>query len=306
MCLSAFLIDAGPAFTTIPSVIVYPFAGSSAELDREASARIATTLASQIAEGGYIKVIPPKSGVARENFLSDARANGATFYVTGFVTPLGSGASVVDQVVSTSSGTMVFSVSNFVTNYSDVVSQGDRLRQGILERASRGVQAFQAPPPAAATPAPEPSKAGDVNVSNIFGRKKRGQAAPPSKLAANGTAAILVVGGSADDDARTETATALALALQRGGRHGIITTASAPAADVCSTNKATQQLAAFLESRPGSMSARATASLRLVAYDCTGAVSFDRTFAASGAGTQDALSNAAFDAMSEYLGTKLE
>jgi hypothetical protein len=306
VCLSVFLIDAAPAFTVIPSVIVYPFAGSSAVLDREASARIATTLASQISEGGRIKVIPPKSGVERATFLADARANGANYYVTGFITPLGSGASVVDQVVSTISGTMVFSVSNFVTTYADVVSQGEQLRQGILERASRGIQSFQAPPPQAVAPEPEPSKGTDVNISNIFGRKKRSSAAAPVALPANATAAILTVGGTADSDARAETGTALALAFGRTGRHTVAVTANAPANDVCTANKAAVQIGTWIDTTPGTLSKKASANLRMVAYDCTGKTVFDRVFVSSGAGTQDALSNAAFDAVSAYLGVKID
>jgi hypothetical protein len=304
VCLSAFLIDAAPAFTTVPVVIVYPFTGSSADLDREASVRIATTLASQIGQGGSVKVVPAKPGVERDNFLADARSVGANYYVTGFVTPLGRGASVVDQVVSTQSGTMVFSVSDFITTYADVVNQGDRLRTAIIDRSERGIQAFAAPPPPAAAPAPESSKGTELNVTSL-GRKKRSGPAPLT-LAPNGTAAILVTGGSADSDARTETTIALALALQRSGRHGAVVTADAPANAVCSSNKATAQIASWLDATPGSLNGNASASLRVVIYDCNGTAGFDHTFVARGAGTQDALSTAAFDAMSAYVGKKIQ
>ena len=306
VCLTAFLIDASPAFTTVPIVIVYPFVGSSADLDREASARIATTLATQIALDGKVKVIPAKSGVERDQFLADARSVGANYYVTGFVTPLGRGASVVDQVVSTTSGTMVFSVSDFITAYADVVNQGDRLRNAILERATRGIQAFAAPPPPAATPEPEPSRGTDVNVLNLSKKAKKRSGPAALTLPPNATAAILATGGSADSDARTETGTALALALQRGGRHGTIVTADQPSNDVCATNKAAAQIASWLDARPGAIHADASASLRVVVYDCSGAVGFDKTFKALGAGTQDALSTAAFDAMSAYVGKKIQ
>jgi hypothetical protein len=101
-CLSMFLTAAAPAFTIVPTVVVYPLAGSPA-LDRETSARIMTTLANQIAQGGLIKVVPPSTSVERANYLANARSLGASYYVTGFLTPLGSGASVVEQVVSVSS-----------------------------------------------------------------------------------------------------------------------------------------------------------------------------------------------------------
>jgi len=147
------LIAAAPAFTIVPSVIVYPLEAGSSDLNREDSARIATTLATQIAIGGAVKVIPPKAGVERANYLADARQAGANYYVTGFITPLGSGASVVEQVVSTVSGTIVFNITNYITSLDDIIAQGDALRNGIIERGNRALQAFQAPPPAAATPA---------------------------------------------------------------------------------------------------------------------------------------------------------
>lgn len=275
-CLAVFLIAATPAFTIVPTVIVYPLS-TSATLDRETSARIGTTLATQIAQGGAVKVIPPNSGVERENYLSDARKLGANFYVTGFLTPLGSGASVVEQLVSTSSGTMVFSVTNYITNLADISSTGDQLRTAIVERSSRGLAAFAAPPPPANTPAPEASNGGELNVSKLLGKKNTGAAtvavAPPE----NAMLAILTVGGSADLDARTATARALAGAFENAGRHAVLVDASAPSSAVCSTNKASAQVAAWLDTPPAG-AATANSALRLIAYDCNGNVAFDRTF----------------------------
>jgi hypothetical protein len=276
--LPIFTLAATPAFTIVPTVIVYPLAGSSATLDREASARIATTLATQIAQGGSVKVIAPTPGIDRQNFLADARSAGANFYVTGFITPLGNGASVVEQVVSTTSGTLVFSVTNYVTTYAEITAQGDQLRDGIIDRSTRGIQAFRAPP-AEVTPVPEPSNGADVNVNKLFGRKK----APAAKNVAVATVAaappehatigILTVGGTADADHRTAAAQALATAFEHGGRHAVVVNAPAPSSDLCTANKATSLVGAWLDTP-----AAGDASLRLVAYDCSGNIAFDRTF----------------------------
>jgi TolB-like protein len=289
-CLSVFLVAATPAFTIVPTVIVYPLAASSAELDRETSSRIATTLATQIAQGGLVKVIAPKSGVERVNYLADARAAGANYYVTGFVTPLGQGASVVEQVVSTISGTLVFSETNYITSMAEIASQGDQLRQGIVDRSTRGIQAFQAPPPPAVTPEPEPSNGTETPLSKIFGHKKA--AAEPVNVAAappqNATVAVLTVGGSADSDHRAAAAQSLAAAFERDGLHAVVVTADSPSSALCTANKATSLVGAWLDMPAGSPNA----TLRLVGYDCTGKIAYDRSFQQPLAAVSDAAVNA--------------
>jgi hypothetical protein len=272
-CLSVFLMAAAPAFTIVPTVIVYPLAATSSSIDREASARIATVLATQIAQGGAVKVIPPKADVERANYLADARSVGANYYVTGFVTPLGKGASVVEQVVSTTSGTLVFSVTNYITSLNEIAAQGDQLRAGILERSTRGIQAFEAPSPPAPTPAPEPSNGADLNVNKLFGHKK---APTPAAVAAppkNATVAILTVGGSADSDHRSAAAQAIAAAFERVGRHAVIVNAAAPSNDLCTANRASALVAAWLDTPAG-----ANAALRIIAYDCSGKIAYDHAF----------------------------
>lgn len=275
-CLSVALIAAAPAFTIVPTVVVYPLSGSPA-LDRETSARIMTTLANQIAQGGQVKVIPPSTSVERQNYLADARKLGASYYVTGFLTPLGSGASVVEQVVSVTSGTLVFSVTNYVTNLTDIAAQGDELRAGILERSSRGLQAFEAPDEASATPTPA-ANGPDVNVNKLLNRKRAPAAAavalaPPQ----NATLAILAVGGSADFAQRAAAAQALADAFEHAGRHAVIVTADQPSNSVCSANGASVLVASWLDTPPPT-NAGADSTLRMISYDCNGNVAFDRTF----------------------------
>jgi hypothetical protein len=284
------LIAAAPAFTIVPSVIVYPLEAGSSDLNREDSARIATTLATQIAIGGAVKVIPPKAGVERANYLADARQAGANYYVTGFITPLGSGASVVEQVVSTVSGTIVFNITNYITSLDDIIAQGDALRNGIIERGNRALQAFQAPPPAAATPAPEPSNGAETSINKMFAHKK-GEA--PASVALvppmDATIGILTVGGSAGYDQRTAAAKSIAAAIERGGRHAVIVNADTPSNDVCAANKTTSLVAAWLDTP-----ANANAALRMIAYDCSGKIAYDHSFHEPLAGVTD-------DAVSAYL-----
>jgi hypothetical protein len=285
-CLSVFLLAAAPAFTIVPTVIVYPLEASSSSLNREDSARIASTLATQIALGGAVKVVPPRAGVERVNYLADARSVGANYYVTGFVTPLGNGASVVEQVVSTISGTLVFSVTNYITSLDDIANQGDQLRAGILERGNRALQAFQAPPPPDQTPAPEPSNGTQTSINKIFGHKK-GAATVAEMPPKDATIGILTIGGSADSDSRTAAAKAIAAAFEHSGRHAVVVNADAPSDSVCASNKTTSLVAAWLETP-----ANANAALRMIAYDCSGKIAYDHTFKEPLAGVSDAAVNA--------------
>jgi hypothetical protein len=280
------LLAAAPAFTIVPTVIVYPLEASSSSLNREDSARIASTLATQIALGGAVKVVPPRAGVERANYLADARSVGANYYVTGFVTPLGNGASVVEQVVSTISGTLVFSVTNYITSLDDIANQGDQLRAGILERGNRALQAFQAPPPPDQTPAPEPSNGTETSINKIFGHKK-GAATVAEMPPKDATIGILTIGGSADSDSRTAAAKAIAAAFEHSGRHAVIVNADAPSDSVCASNKTTSLVAAWLDTP-----ANANAALRMIAYDCSGKIAYDHTFKEPLAGVSDAAVNA--------------
>jgi len=277
-CLSILLTAATPAFTIVPTVVVYPLAASPA-LDRDAAERIVTTLATHIAQGGLIKVVPPSTSVERQNYLADARSLGANYYVTGFLTPLGSGASVVEQVVSVTSGSMVYSVTNYVTNLADIASQGDSLRAGILDQSSRGIQAFEAPEPAASTPTPAATNGPnvDVNVNKFFGRKKPSAAAVAVAPPADATLAILTVGGSADNAQRAATAQALVSAFAHLGRHAVIVDAGTPSNAVCASSHATTMVATWLDTPPPN-EAGANSALRMIAYDCNGNVAFDQTF----------------------------
>jgi hypothetical protein len=255
------LLAAAPPFTIVPTVVVYPLLANASAVDANAITQIETLLATHIGQGGKVKIIQPTPGIDRQHFLADARSLGADYYVTGFITPIGDGASVIEQAVSTISGTVVFSVSAQITTYAEVADQGDQLREGILARSSRGIVAFEASPPPAA-PASQPSS-------------------PPA------TVAILAVAGSADADRRAAAAQALAASFVRDGRRALVVSAVAPSNDVCVANNASSLVAGWLDTQDVSPT-DASVSLRLIAYDCSGKVAFDRSFRTHETGPQAA------------------
>lgn len=274
-CLPLLALAAAPAFTIVPTVVVYPPYSSGDAIDRESTSRIATLLATEIAKDGTVKMLTPKPGVERQNFLADARSIGADYYVTGFVTPIGDAASLIAQVVSTQSGSVVYSASAQLATFSELVGPADQLRDGILERSNRGLAAIQAPEQPA-PPAPQPTAGGaDVNVSTLLAHRKRGTPV----LAPGATVAILAVEGSAGADQRAAVAQALAAALGHDGHHAIVVADGTPAGTVCSANNATALVGAWLDT-PAASDAHAKATLRFVGFDCAGHVAFDRSFSA--------------------------
>ncbi len=168
-----------------PTVMVYPLM-ASATIDRQTTGQIVTLLSDQIAQGGRIRVLPADLDAARSTYLSAARKAGAQYYVTGYLTPLGNGASMVEQVVSTQSGIIVYSTSGQVSSIEDVRGKGDLVRNAILQdNATRGYAAFAAPAESTASAAPHNASsavAPQANVGGLF--HHRHAAATPAPAAA--------------------------------------------------------------------------------------------------------------------------
>lgn len=305
------LVAAGPADLSVkPSVIVYPFTANGSTLDREASSRLATIIATEMANTGKVTVIPPTPGTERKDYLTSARSQGADYYIAGFISPLGNGVSIVEQVVGTSSGIIVYSNTGQLTTYADAAGQGDQLAAFVGQYANRGLAAIGTPPPApSATPAP----AGNVsNIGKLFGRHKRAPETPkpivsptpaqtsiasssvayttpppvipsPKAAVANAPAsatAILAVTGPADAGLR-------AYATQRvvDGTHG---QEAESAASACQANSASTVLNGQLGFRPDATHGGGSATFELTASDCAGKVHWRKSFTSDAAGAQGA------------------
>jgi TolB-like protein len=168
------LLAAAPGSSLLakPSVIVYPFVPTGSSVDREAGSRLATILAQQMANTGKVKVIPPPPGTDRANYLKAALANDADYYVTGYITPLGDAVAIVEQVVSTSTGIVVFSQTAQLRTYSDAANQGSDLGVLIAGHANRNLAAIGTAPPQS-TPTPAPSQGPQADLGKLLkGRKK--------------------------------------------------------------------------------------------------------------------------------------
>ncbi|MBV9440266.1 MAG: hypothetical protein JOZ24_09770 [Candidatus Eremiobacteraeota bacterium] len=321
--LALLLIAAAPGsfLTTKPRVVVYPFTATGTAVDREASSRLATVIATEMASTGRVTVVAPPPGTERKDYLAVARSSGCDYYIAGFISPLGDGVSVVEQLVSTSTGIVVYSSSTQIKTYADATGQGDQLAQAASLHANRGLASFGTPPPApSASPTAAPSSAADVDLGRLFGRMRRGTPAPkatsaprttsstateppkatvssaPAKTvaAASGSGyVVLPVGGTADAALRTQ-ATEIMIERTRAER------ADSPAA-ACANGHEPRILSGALTVSPDAQGGENRATFEMAETDCAKKTLFRRSFSESGTTPQNAAVAALNAAFATYL-----
>ncbi|HVR46418.1 MAG TPA: hypothetical protein VMT95_07260 [Candidatus Binatia bacterium] len=147
-----------------PSVVVYPFDVQTGA-DPKIGIAIAQILGQEMVAAGGINVPPVPQGVKRADFLQYAHNANADFYISGYVTPVGDSAAVVEQVVSVESGVILFSQTAQVSSVADVASQSLLARSQILAFVGRGTQTVQAQ--STNTPAPTSTNGAQVPLKGI-------------------------------------------------------------------------------------------------------------------------------------------
>src|SRR5581483_2871853 len=147
-----------------PVVMIYQF-----DVETGADARIgyaiAQILGQEMVAAGGITVPPVPKDVKRADFLQYARDAHADFYISGYVTPVGDSAAVVEQVVSVESVVILFSQTAQVASVADVASQSLLARSQILSFVGRGTQNVNTQ--ASNTPAPTSSNGAQVPLTGI-------------------------------------------------------------------------------------------------------------------------------------------
>lgn len=147
-----------------PSVVVYPFDVQTGA-DPKIGIAIAQILGQEMVAAGGINVPPVPQGVKRADFLQYAHDANADFYISGYVTPVGDSAAVVEQVVSVESGVILFSQTAQVSSVADVASQSLLARSQILAFVGRGTQTVQTQ--STNTPAPTSTNGAQVPLKGI-------------------------------------------------------------------------------------------------------------------------------------------
>ena len=249
--LAVLLVPLGalPASAAAPTLVVYPFAVDGSA-PAALGAKLADQIAAEVAALGGIRVVYGNPSTKPAGYRAAARAAGADNYFSGSIIPIGTSYSAIEQLVSTQSGTVNWSVTIHFRTLDEVNGQGARVRDVLLRNA--------APPAAAAVAAPGPSRVTPA----------------PAPVAGY---AVLPVTGSARRRDRQYALRAIVETLQQRGFTAVTVTSSAaidPAADgaaVCSRTDARTLIAGTLDTtsvaEPGS-APQTTAHVALRTYDC--------------------------------------
>ncbi len=276
-----------------PVVVVYPFtvAGDSSAGALQTGGNIALLLSNRLAELGGMVVKPFTPGTTRADYLTAAEKQNADYYVTGYLTPIGSEISLITQVVSTYGGTVVWSNTVTVRTYGDALGQADPLRAEIVAHAERSFATITAQAPAA-TPEPVTRDAAGVNLTKALGRHHHDASSSPSPAPAGSPAAATVavamtprpiplpnvalvasVSGTGDPALNAYAADSLVAALRRAGATGAgalpigAHDAVAHAADLCKANTGARSI---YVATLGVAATPAAVTLDVTAYDCAG------------------------------------
>ncbi|MGH7736940.1 MAG: hypothetical protein ACREMP_03580 [Candidatus Tyrphobacter sp.] len=184
-----------------PTVIIYPF-DTSGGLDAKVGKQIADIFSKTFNDAGHVHVLPVPTNVTRTDFLKNAQAQKADYYISGYVTPIGDTASVVVQVVSVQSGVIVFAQTREVSNYNDAASSALASHDVILQISGTNVDVATSEAPTSAPSAAPTTNGATFNLGHLFGGHRaasapRAQTPRPSDKPDRGVIIVAVHGSDA-------------------------------------------------------------------------------------------------------------
>ena len=169
--------------TSLPIVVVFPF-GASSDIAPGNGAKAADLFVQVMNSAGGIDAIGAPSTIARADYLKYAKSVNADFYVSGYMTPLGTGVSLVEQVVSVLSGAMVAGQTAQIQSFDDASAQAIAVHDAIAAQI-RGMQQEYAEAQATAAPTAMPSGQANLGkgLSDIAGLFHHGKSKAATKVA---------------------------------------------------------------------------------------------------------------------------
>ncbi len=264
-----------------PVIVIYPFT-INGDVEKDAGNKLATLFANSIAQSGGVLIKPATSGIARQDFLTDARRLGADYYISGFMTPLGAEVALVEQVVSTFSGTVVFAHTAQVVTYGDASTQAQLVRTAVLSHAGRVVAEYNRPVAEPST-TPTPSSGNEANIGGLFRRRSKtavASATVPSAHSLHGVT-VVRVGGSASPAERSAASSGLLASFKRFGDARLSAILSEnvakDAVTICGSERNTTVASGSLVMEPVRFRRVSRAAFTLRVHGCDGSLLYQDT-----------------------------
>lgn len=273
-----------PAPTVTPSapvIVIYPLTVNG-DADKDAGIKLAALFSNSISQSGGILIKVSSPGVARQDFLTEAKRLGADYYISGFLTPVGNEVALVEQVVSTFSGTVVYANTAQVQTYADAGAQAQVLRNAVLSHAGRVVAQYDRPV-AEPNTTPTPSSGKEANLSGLFRHRPKTAQVASTAVAVRRlrNVTVLRVGGSAPTAERGTASAALLDSFKRVGEarlSAILTVDVAKdAPTICGAERENIIASGSLSIEQGRFLHNSRAAFTLRVYGCDGRLLYQDT-----------------------------
>lgn len=295
LCLSLALVGAGrpapPRPTPTPSpapsatpnhmpiLVVFPF-NISSDLQAGSGEQAAALFVQAINAAGGVDAISAPATIAKTGYQSYARSHKGDYYLAGYMTPLSGGVSLVEQVVSVDTGTIVFGYTAQIETLADATSQAANIRTGILER-EQSMASHLSQAPTQATPTPLPGNQANIGhlAGGLFKRRPRATPTPVPTAVVKPQKGVFVVpvGGSEPASALSSATSQLFYAVDhhfiaRMGA-GTASTAAQRADAICGSNRDNTVATGMLSSKTSKHGFRTETqyAFTLYVYTCFGA-----------------------------------
>ena len=128
------------ASTLLPqaTLVIFPFTPATGA-DPTSGLEYSKQLGAAITALGGVKVVMADTATAPADYLHTAKAAGGDYYLMGHIAPpLNNTLAVIEQVVSTRSGTVVWSDTAHVSSDDDVEAQAPAVKNAVASYAARG------------------------------------------------------------------------------------------------------------------------------------------------------------------------